>query len=95
MPYMGRITITGPEPGVERQQHFVDALSTAMAEGWNLLFVLEEPGGGLEPPERKVLDHRIVGYSGGPTITAVLDGPWLGFEEAATSLASLGRHLTT
>jgi len=87
---------------VERQQHFLDALCTAIAEGWSSLFALILSEGDVkgqvvewEAPERKVLDHRIVGYSGGATITAVLDGPGLGFEEAATSLATLGRHLTT
>lgn len=101
MPYLGRITIAGPEPEMERRQDFVDALSTAMAEGWESLFALVLGKGDVEGqvvdwevPERKVLDHRIVGYSGGATITAVLDGADLGFEEAAASLASLGRHLT-
>jgi hypothetical protein len=36
-----------------------------------------------------------IGYSGGATVTAVLDGAGLHFEEAAAALASLGRQLTT
>ncbi|MEY9889008.1 hypothetical protein ABIA35_002902 [Catenulispora sp. MAP12-49] len=101
MPYLGRITITGPEPEVERRQHFIDALSTAMVEGWSSLFALvlskDEMNGStdLVAPVRKVLDHRIVGYSGGASVTAVMDGEGLDFEEAAAALASLGRHLTT
>lgn len=102
MPYLGQITITGPEPEVERRQHFVDALSAALTEGWSSLFALvlskdplDRAKLGWDPPERKVLDHRIIGYSGGATVTAVLDGAGLDFEEAAVALASLGRHLTT
>ncbi|WP_194894917.1 hypothetical protein [Catenulispora pinisilvae] len=81
VPYLGQITITGPEPELGRRQHFVDALAAAMTEGWRSL--------------RKVLDHRIIGYPGGAVITVVLDGDGLDFEEAAAALASLGRHLTT
>lgn len=81
MPYLGQITITGPEPELGRRQHFVDALAAAMTEGWRSL--------------RKVLDHRVIGYPGGAVVTVVLDGDGLDFEEAAAALASLGRHLTT
>ena len=98
---MGRISITGPEPEVEGRQAFIDALSSAMVEGWNSLFALvlskDDLDGStdLVPPVRKVLDHRIVGYAGGASVTAVMDGDGLDFEEAAAALASLGRHLTT
>lgn len=101
MPYLGQITITGPEPEVERRQHFVDALSAAVVEGWSSLFALAlsaddaNDSAALVPPVRRVLDHRIVGYSGGASVTAVMDGDGLDFEEAAAALASLGRHLTT
>lgn len=101
MPYLGRITITGPEPEVKRRQHFVDALAAALTEGWSSLAlgVSEEDVGdseaGFDPPERNVLDHRIIGYPGGAAVTVVLDGDSLEFEEAAAALASLGRHLTT
>lgn len=102
MPYLGRITITGPEPKIERRQPFVDALSAAMTEGWRSLYAItlstedvKDPAVVREPPVRKVLEHRIIGYPGGAAVTAVLDGDGLDFEEAAAALASLGRHLTT
>lgn len=102
MPYLGQITITGPEPEVERRQHFVDALSAALTEGWTSLSALvvskddfDGPAADLVAPERNVLDHRIVGYAGGATVTVVLDGAGLDFEEAAAALVSLARHLTT
>jgi hypothetical protein len=102
VPYLGQITITGPEPEVERRQHFIDALSAAVTEGWSSLYAVALGTADVssaavirEPPLRKVLDHRIVGYSGGARVTAVMDGDGLDFEEAAAALASLGRHLTT
>jgi hypothetical protein len=101
VPYLGRITITGPEPEVERRQYFVDALSAAMTEGWKSVFAVvlstDDIKGSavLVPAVRKVLDYRIVGYAGGAMVRAVLDGEGLDFEEAAAALASLGRHLTT
>ncbi|MBS2533829.1 hypothetical protein KGQ20_13735 [Catenulispora sp. NF23] len=103
MPYLGQITIAGPEPEVEveRRQHFVDALSAAVTQGWKSLFALvlsqgdlDGPASNLDPPVRKVLE-RIIGYAGGAAVTAVLDGDGLDFEEAAAALASLRRHLTT
>ncbi|WP_194904602.1 hypothetical protein [Catenulispora rubra] len=102
MPYLGRINITGPEPEVERRQHFVDALSAAMTEGWTSVFAValstaDVIGSAADrvPPVRKGLEHHVICYSGGATVTAVLDGDGLDFEEAAAALASLGRHLTT
>ncbi|MEZ0107445.1 hypothetical protein ABH920_001437 [Catenulispora sp. EB89] len=102
MPYLGRINITGPEPEVERRQHFVNALSSAMTEGWTSVFAVAlsagdvvGPAAGRVAPARKVLEHHTICYSGGATVTAVMDGDGLDFEEAAAALASLGRHLTT
>lgn len=102
MPYLGHITISGPEPELERRQHFLDALSAAMTEGWSspltLILTEDTPDDG-EPdwaaPERQVVEHRIIGYPGGAAVTVVMDGDNLDFEEAAAALASLGKHLTT
>jgi hypothetical protein len=74
-----------------------------MTEGWSSLVAValgeygaEGSAADWELPERRVLDHRIVGYPGGAaTITLVLAGDGLGFEEVAAALTSLGRHLTT
>lgn len=102
MPYLGQVIIVGPEPEPGRRQHFVDALGAAMAQGWDSPFapaLSADDTAASEPdrdrPARVVLEHRIFGYPGGATITAVLDGDGLEFEEAAATLASLGRHLTT
>jgi len=102
VPYLGQVIIVGPEPEPGRRQHFIDALGAAMAQGWDSPFaraLSADDTGDSEPdrdrPARVVLEHRIFGYPGGATITAVLDGDSLEFEEAAATLASLGRHLTT
>lgn len=84
VPYLGQVTIVGPEPDPSRRQLLTDTSSAAIAHGRH-----------RDRPERRVLEHRVIGHPGGAVITAVLDGEGLDFEEVATTFTSVGRHLTT
>ena len=56
---------------------------------------LDADADGDHEVERRVLDHRILGYPGGGFVLVVLGGDGLTFEEAALAAATLGRHLTS
>lgn len=102
MPYVCRVTISGPEPDAEGVTQMMDALANAIEAGWEApRIVVDEDGGpGLldEPPgdgspDGTVLDYRVLGYPGGAIILVVLDGGSL--MQTSVAITGLAQHLTT
>jgi hypothetical protein len=100
VPYLCRITISGPEPDTDGVSDMTDALADAIHAGWEAPQIItaddeedETPHDIGDTPERTVLDYRVLGYPGGAIILVVLDGTDL--MEASAAITSLAQHLTT
>lgn len=106
MPYMCRVTISGPEPDAEGVTQMMDAVASAIEAGWEAprIFtdedfddedgpgILEEPPGDVSP-DGAILDYRVLGYPGGAIILVVLDGGDL--MQTSVAITGLAQHLTT
>ncbi len=106
MPYMCRVTISGPEPDAEGVTQMMDAVASAIEAGWEAprVFtdedfadeddpgILEEPPGDVSP-DGAILDYRVLGYPGGAIILVVLDGGDL--MQTSVAVTGLAQHLTT
>jgi hypothetical protein len=106
MPFLAEIAVSGSGPGVDEVDQITAALAAALEQGWESRWRvvrddhdedgdLDADGDGDHEVERRVLDHRILGYPGGGFVLVVLGGDGLTFEEAALAAATLGRHLTS
>lgn len=102
MPYLCRVTISGPEPNADGVTQMMDAVSSAIEAGWDAPRVVtdedEEPGtpgdsSDGDAPDGAILDYRVFGYPGGAFIVVVLDGGDL--MQTSMAVTSLARHLTT
>jgi len=106
VPYMCRVTISGPEPDAEGVTQMMDAVASAIEAGWEAprIFtdedfddedgpgILEEPPGDVSP-DGAILDYRVLGYPGGAIILVVLDGGDL--MQTSVAVTGLAQHLTT
>jgi hypothetical protein len=102
MPYLCRVTISGPEPDGEDVSQMMDAVANAIESGWEAPRVLadvDDDAGTLNEPSDddlpvgRVLDYRVFGYPGGAIILVVLDGGDL--MQTSVAIAGLAQHLTT
>lgn len=102
MPYVCRITISGPEPDVEGVTQMMDAVASAIEAGWEAprIFVGDDDDTGIpdespddDSPDGAVLDYRVLGYPGGAIILVVLDGDDL--MQTSVAITGLAQHLTT
>lgn len=100
MPYLCRVTISGPEPDEDGVSQMMDAISQAIQAGWDAPRVVtdEEPViAGSSPdddsPDGAILDYRVYGYPGGAIILVVLDGG--GLMQTSVAVTGLAQHLTT
>lgn len=102
MPYVCRVTISGPEPDTEGVTQMMDAVANAIEAGWEAprVFVDEDHDIGIldespddDSPDGTVLDYRVLGYPGGAIILVVLDGgDWM---QTSVAITGLAQHLTT
>ena len=102
MPYVCRVTISGPEPDAEGVTEMMDAVASAIEAGWEAprIFADEDDDPGLpgeaaddDAPDGTVLDYRVLGYPGGAIILVVLDGDDL--MQTSVAITGLAQHLTT
>lgn len=103
MPYLCRVTISGPEPDAEGVSQMMDAVANAIESGWDAPRVLadeddgdsatpDEPSDG-DSPDGTILDYRVFGYPGGAIALVVLDGSNL--MQTSVAITGLAQHLTT
>src|SRR6185437_14359024 len=109
VPYMCRVTISGPEPDAEGVTQMMDAVASAIEAGWEAPRVFTDDdfadaaaadGDGIldesaddETPDGAILDYRVLGYPGGAIILVVLDGGDL--MQTSVAVTGLAQHLTT
>jgi hypothetical protein len=102
MPYLCRVTISGPEPDANGVSQMMDAVATAIESGWDAprVFADEDDDTGIpdEPPDDDspdgaILDYRVLGYPGGAIILVVLDDGDL--MQTSVGITGLAQHLTT
>ncbi len=102
MPYLCRVTISGPEPDADGVTQMMDAVSSAIEAGWDApRVVMDEDEAAKAPddspdddsPDGAILDYRVFGYPGGAFILVVLDGGDL--MQTSVAVTSLAQHLTT
>src|SRR6201996_2070408 len=102
VPYVCRITISGPEPDAEGVTQMMDAVASAIEAGWEAprIFVGDDDDTGIpdespddDSPDGTVLDYRVLGYPGGAIILVVLDGDDL--MQTSVAITGLAQHLTT
>jgi hypothetical protein len=99
LPYLCRVTVSGPEAGDGGVSTLMDAIADAVKNGWDAPLVPvhdDEPDDDVsdeKSPGGEVLDHRILGYPGGAIVLVVLDCD--DFMQVSIVVAALARHLTT
>jgi hypothetical protein len=100
MPYLCRVTISGPEPDADGVSQMMDAVSSAIEAGWEAPWVIVEENGEAgdgssddDSPDGAVLDYRVFGYPGGAIILVVLDSGDL--MQTSLAVTGLAQHLTT
>jgi hypothetical protein len=99
LPYLCRVTISGPEADGGGVSTLIDAVADAVKNGWDAPLVSvhdEESDDELsdeESPGGEVLDHRILGYPGGAIVLVVLECD--DFMQASIVVAALAKHLIT
>jgi hypothetical protein len=102
MPYLCRVTISGPEPDADGVSQMMDAVANAIESGWAAPRVLADEDDDARPPDDAadddspdgaVLDYRVFGYPGGAIILVVLDGGDL--MQTSAGITGLAQHLTT
>lgn len=102
MPYLCRVTISGPEPDADGVSQMMDAASAAIQAGWDSPKVVTDDEVEAEIPDDPsdddsrdgaILDYRVFGYPGGAIILVVLDGGDL--MQTSVAVTGLAQHLTT
>lgn len=99
MPYLCRVTISGPEPDADEVSKMMDAVASAIEAGWDAprISTGEDEDEAAEipddAPDGTVLDYRVFGYPGGAIILVVLDGG--GLVQTSAGIAGLAEHLTS
>jgi hypothetical protein len=98
LPYLCRVTISGPEPDAAGVSEMTDALADAVQAGWEaprLIASDDEAVHGVDEvsSDGAILDCRVLGYPGGATILVVLDGTDL--MQTSVAVTGLAHHLTT
>lgn len=104
MPYLCRVTISGPEPDADEVSQMMDAVASAIEAGWDAprISTGEDEDEATEIPDDRpeddapdgtVLDYRVFGYPGGTIILVVLDGGDL--VQTSAGIAGLAEHLTS
>ena len=96
MPYLCRVTISGPEPDADGVAQMMDAVSNAIEAGWEaprLIAADENDEADEDSPDGAILDYRIFGYPGGAIILVVLDSGDL--MQTSLAVTALAQHLTT
>lgn len=103
MPYLCRVTISGPEPDADEVSQMTEAVASAIEAGWDapLVHIGEDEDAEIPHdlpeddgvPGGTILDYRVFGYPGGAIILVVLDGGDLA--QTSVAIAGLARHLTS
>lgn len=98
LPYLCRVTISGPKADDGGVSTLIDAVSDAVRNGWEAprVSVHDESDDELGDDGSSggdILDYRVLGYPGGAIILVVLDCD--DFMQASIVVAALARHLTT
>ena len=105
MPYVCRVTISGPEPDADGVDQMMDAVANAIEAGWSAPRIVVDsvdddegtvtPDGPSDddPLDGTILDYRVLGYPGGAIILVVLDD--VDLMQTSVAVTGLARHLTT
>lgn len=103
MPYLCRVTISGPQPDADEVSQMTEAVASAIEAGWDAPLVHVDEDEDAEIPDDlpeddgapggTILDYRVFGYPGGAIILVVLDGGDLA--QTSVAIAGLARHLTS
>jgi hypothetical protein len=98
MPYLCRVTISGPEPNADEVSQMTDAVANAIEAGWDAPRVSADDDEDMripddDSPNGAILDYRVFGYRGGAIILVVLEDGDLA--QTSVGIAGLAQHLTS